>query len=219
MPHLFNGKDPTEDSPLLQDCRTKLYRARLSRGGLQRDERSFTGECGVMVAALASAGRVLGVERYLTAASDGETYLRENLRTVCDLRHCSRRGKSGGEGTLGDYAGYALALESLYHCGCGGEYLRSAAKVMTRADALFRDRERQGYFLTRDSRNLPVRPKQFWEEIGPSAQSVALKVLVDLARELPYPGLQRTARQQMDYAAGTARSFDCGYGLAALMGA
>ena len=217
VPHLYNGKQPTRDSDVLRNCRTNLYRARLTKGGLQRDERIFTGANGVMIASLATAGRILGVERYLTAASDGEAYLREHLRSKGDLQHYSRRGKSSGQGTLGDYAGYALALDSLYHCGCGGEYLRSAVKVMTRADALFGDREQQGFFLTRDSRNLPVRPKQFWEELGPSDQSVALKVLVDLAGELPYPGLVRRAREQMDYAAGTARSFDCGYALTALM--
>lgn len=218
MPHLFNGEQPEEDSLLLQDGRTQLYRSRLERGIVQRDERIFTGKNGVMIAALARAGRILGVERYLTAASDGEAFLAEHLRCGNDLQHYWRNGKVSGEAVLEDYAGYALGLYELYRCGCGQEYLRNAAKVMARADALFSDWNQDGYFLTRGNRNLPIRPKQFWEENEPSPQSIALKVLIDLAKDIPHPGLQKRAKEQMAYAAGASRSYACGYALAAMMG-
>lgn len=218
-PHLFNGDDPAEDSLLLHDGRMKLYRYRLQRSEPQRDDKVLTGHNGVMIAALARAGRVLGVERYLTAAANAEEFLRSRLVTPTDLRRYWCHGGVAGDGALEDYAGYAMGLYALYRCGCGGEYLRHAAKVMARADALFSDHEDGGYFLTRGQQNLPVRPKQLWDGSVPSGWSVALMTLAGLSREIPYPGLRSRTGELMDYAARAARGCRCGYALTAMLAA
>ena len=215
VPHLYNGEAPEEDSVLLHDCRMKLYRARLERGGLERDDKVLLGHNGVMIAALAHAGRVLGVERYLTAAYRAEVFVRSRLVSSCDLRHYWCHGAAAGDGALEDFTGYGLGLLELYRCGCGGEYLRHAAKVMTRADALFSDRDGGGWYLTRSSCHLPARPKQLWDEDVPSAWGVGLMALTGLAKEIGYPGLRSRARELMEDAAGTANS--CSYALAAMM--
>lgn len=217
VPHLFNGEDPEEDSLLLHDLRMKMYRYRLERGSPERDEKVLVGWNGVMIAALAHAGRVFGVERYLTAASNAEEFLRSRLVTRTELRRYWCHGAAAGEGALEDYAGYALGMCELYRSGAGGEYLRHAAKVMARADALFSDWDNGGYYLTRGHKNLPARPKQMWDTSVPSAWSVALKALTILAKEIPHPGLRSRTEEQLKYAAGAARSYDCGYALAAMM--
>ncbi len=217
VPHLFNGETPEEDTPLLRELRMKLYRDRLERGSPERDERILMGWNGMMIAALAHAGRVFGVERYLTAANNAEEFLRSRLVTATELRRWWYHGAAGGEGTLEDYAGYALGLIELYRSGCGGECLRHGAKVMARADALFSDWKNGGYYLTRGQRQLPARPKQVWDTELPSAWSVALRVLRLLDKEIPHPGLHRRTKEQMEYAAGVARSYPCSYALAAMM--
>ena len=217
MPHLFHSTSPHEDIPLLQTLRMKLYQDRMERGGAQTDACVLLGWNGLMIAALAHAGRVLGGERYLAAACDAEEFLRSRLVTTTELLRRWSCGGAGGEATLEDYAGYALGLVELYRAGCGGECLRRGAKVMARADALFSDWQSGGYYLTRAQGKLPVRPKPLWDEDVPSAWSIALRVLTLLAAEIPHPGLQRRSLELADFAAGVARSYDCSYALTALM--
>lgn len=217
-PNLFNGEEPAEDSLLLHDLRMKLYRDRLQRGSARRDDMVLVGHNGVMIAALAKAGRMLGVERYLTAAVNAEEFLRSRLVTATDLRRYWCHGSAAGDGALEDFAGYAMGLYELYRCGCGGEYLRHAAKVMARADALFSDHEDGGYYLTRGQRNLPVRPKQLWDGTVPSAWSIALMVLGRLSGEVHHPGLRSRTKQLQEYALRAARGCRCGYALTAMMG-
>lgn len=218
VPNLFNGEEPSEDTLLLHDLRMKLYRLRLQRGSPQRDDKVLVGHNGVMIAALARAGRVLGVERYLTAAVSAEEFLRSRLVTATDLRRYRCHGSVSGDGALEDFAGYAMGLYELYRCGCGEEYLYHAARVMARADALFSDLEHGGYFLTRGQRNLPVRPKQLWDGTVPSPWSMALMVLGRLAAEIPHPGLRSRWMELREDALRAARGCRCGYALTALMG-
>ncbi len=195
VPHLFNGDDPHEDSVLLHDLRMKLYRSRLQRGAPKRDDKIQTGENGIMIAALARAGRVLGVERYITAAANAEAFLRSRLVSPTDLRRYYCHGAAVGDGVMGDFAGYAMGLLELYRCGCGTEYLTHAAQVMARADALFSDHDKGGWVLSRGDGCLPLRP--LWQQEGdaPSDRSVALWVLTELAKELPHPGIRKRARE------------------------
>ncbi|MBQ3009668.1 MAG: thioredoxin domain-containing protein [Oscillospiraceae bacterium] len=217
VPHLYNGEEPDEDSLLLHDLRMRLYRERLSRGKPLRDEKVLLGWNGIMIASLARAGRVLGVERYLTAASNAEEFLRSRMVAPLQLSRYWCHGAVSGDGTLEDYAGYALGLYELYRSGCGGDCLRNAAKIMARADALFSDWENGGYYLSRGQRDLPVRPKQPWDTDVPSPWAVALQVLVYLSKEIRHPGLQNRTKEQTEYACSVARSYDCSYALAAMM--
>lgn len=216
VPNLYGGDEPYEDSVLLHDLRMKLYRKRLERGTPQRDDKVQTGENGIMIAALARAGRVLGIERYLTAAANAEEFLRSRLVSPTDLRRYYCHGAAAGDGVMGDFAGYAMGLLALYRCGCGTEYLTHAARLMARADALFSDHENGGWFLSRGDASLLIRPRQLWDRDLPSGWSIALRVLTELSREISHPGLrQRTARLLED-AASAARSGDCAYALTAL---
>jgi len=217
VPHLYNGETPEEDSLLLHDLRMKMYRERLEHGSLARDEKVLLGWNGIMIASLARAGRILGVERYLTAASNAEEFLRRRMVSPLQLSRYWCHGAVAGEGTLEDYGGYALGLYELYRSGCGGDCLRNAAKVMARADALFSDWEHGGYYLSRGQSGLPARPKQPWDTDVPSPWAVALQVLLYLSKEIPHPGLRSRTKEQSDYAASVARSYDCSYALAALM--
>lgn len=216
-PHLLQGDCPEEDSVLLHDLRMKLYRRRLESCVPNRDEKVLTGWNGLMIAALARAGRVLGVERYLTAAVNAEDFLRRRLVRPMELRRYWCHGTAAGDGALEDYAGYAAGLLELYASGCGGDALRNAAKLMARADALFSDWEHGGYFVSRDSRHLPANPKEPWDGAAPSAWSVALNLLVRLSKEIPHQGLARRTEEQLRYAAGVARSYDCGSALTTMM--
>ena len=217
VPHLYNGDTPEEDSLLLHDLRMKLYRYRLERSRPLRDEKVLLGWNGIMIGSLARAGRVLGVERYLTAAANGEAFLRSRLVSSLGLRRYWCHGAVRGEGTLEDYVGYALALLELYRCGCGGDCLRNAVKIMVRADALFSDREQGGYYMTRGQQYLPARPKQPWDTEVPSPCSIALQVLLHLSKEICHPGLRNRTKEQVEYALSVADRYDCGYALAAIM--
>ena len=201
----------------LHELRMKLYRDRLQRGGASMQEKILLGQNGLMIAALAKAGRTLGVHRYLTAAVGAEEFLRSRMVAPPDLRRYYCRGKVAGEGALEDYGGYAMGLYELYRCGCGEEYLCHSGRVMARGDALFSDHDRSGYFLGRDGGNLPVRPKLYAGEGLPCGWSVALGVLVKLAREIRHPGLRRRVRQLVEHGTAMAEQQPCGYALSVML--
>ena len=96
---------------------------------------------------------------------------------------------------MGDFAGYAMGLLELYRCGCGTEYLTHAARVMARADALFSDRDKGGWYVCRGDGCLPLRPIWQQREDAPSDRSVALWVLHELAKELPHPSIKKRAAE------------------------
>ena len=195
IPRLHRDDDPCEDSVLLHDLRMKLYRDRLQRGTPHRDEKVLTGENGIMIAALARAGRIFGVERYITAAANAEEFLRSRLVSPTDLRRYYCHAAAWGDGAMIDYAGYAMGLLELYRCGCGGEFLANAARVMTRADALFSNHEVGGWYLSRADGCLPMRPMWQQNTEHPSERSIALWTLTELAKEIPHPGIRKRARE------------------------
>lgn len=205
------------DGKKLHELRMKVYRHRLQAGGTAADEKILLGHNGLMIAALAKTGRVLGVQRYLTAAVAAEEFLRSRMVTPTDLRRYWCRGAVAGEGALEDYSGYAAGLYELYRSGCGEEYLCWSGRVMARGDALFTDHARKGYYLGRDGGNLPVRPKQYADGDLPCGWSIALGVLVQLGKEIRHPGLRRRVRQLLEHGAVMAARYPCGYALAVML--
>ena len=126
-----------------------------------------------------------------------QKFLRSRLVSPTDLRRYYCHGAAAGDGVMGDFAGYALGLLELYRCGCGAEYLTHAARVMARADALFSDHDKGGWFLSRGDGCLPVRPLWQQERNTPSDRSLALWVMTELAKELPHPGIKKRAAELM----------------------
>lgn len=218
VPNLLGVDAPEQDSELMSDLRADIYRFRLERSRLSRDEKILTAWNGMMIAALAKAGRVFGKEKYLNAAMSAEEFLRDALTRRGRLLLRWQGGEAKYPGTLEDYVYYAWALLELAESGCGPEYRRAARDVMDTVEELFLDDSEGGYFLsTTEDKHLPVRPKEIWDGAYPSGNAVALYVLLKLLKEDGDPVLEARAQRQMEFMSGAARSFDCPFALTAMM--
>lgn len=218
IPNLLGEHDPERDSELMSDLRADIYRFRLERSRLSRDEKILTSWNGMMIAALAKAGRVFGKEKYLNAAMGAEEFIRDALTRRGRLLLRWRAGEAKFPGALEDYVYYAWALTELADSGCGSEYMRAAAEVMDTVEVLFADAAEGGYyFCTADDPHLPVRPKEAWDGAYPSGNAVALYVLLKLQAQWNDPELSTRAQRQMNFLSGAARSYDCPFALTAMM--
>lgn len=218
VPNLLGTEHPEADTELMSDLRADIYRYRLERSRLGRDEKILTGWNGMMIAALARAGRVFGKEKYLNAAIAAAEFIQDSLTRRDRLYLCWRSGQAKLPGVLDDYVYYAWALTELYESGCGEEYLRAARDVMDTVEELFLDEKDGGYFLSsREDDLLPVRPKEIWDGAYPSGNSMALYVLLKLMKNGSDQTIQKRAAAQMSYLAGVARSYDCPFALTAMM--
>ena len=94
-----------------------------------------------------------------------------------------RDGDAAGEGKLEDYACYSLALLALYRVTFQTDYLKRAAAWTKLLLEQFFDRENGGcYLYAKDGEQLIVRTKETYDGAMPSGNSVAARVLQQLAQ-------------------------------------
>ena len=131
--------------------RPLLYRARQQRIPPALDDKIITSWNGMMISAMAEAGRVLGVDRYVGGARRAADFLLRVHRTRDGtLLRTSRHGRAHLNAVLEDYAYLAEGSEDVRG---GMEPLRAAMP--------WRRLHWRGWHITSTARNfvrLPLRP-------------------------------------------------------------
>lgn len=220
IPNLLENADYEQEPPMLSEMRGKLYRYRLTRAKLHKDDKALTSWNGLMIAALAKAFRVLGDRDYLLAAQRARAFIMEKLTTPDGrlwLRW--RDGDAAHPGQLDDYAFYAWALLELYAADFDAACLREAARLMDQVQERFQDKKRGGFFLTaQDAEQLIARPKEDYDGALPSGNSVAGFVLTRLWKLTGEEKWRDSAERQLAFLAGRVRESPTGhtFGLLAL---
>lgn len=189
-------------------CR-RLTAFRRRRWPLHRDDKVLTSWNAMMIAALAKADRVLGEERYLTAAQEAQLFLKTRL-TQPDGRLWLRwRDQEPAiEGQLDDYAFYCWALLELYEASFAPALLQEAAGLADRMTELFWDEADGGFYRTAaQSERLIVRQKDSFDSGTPSGGAAAGLALAKLARLTGAERFRTHARRQLDWLAGEAMDY------------
>jgi len=181
---------PTEVAARLDEARLRLFEARLSRPRPHRDDKVLTAWNGLMIAALARAGRVVpgfaeddgaGGARYLHSARRAAAFIHRRLwqPAAGTLLRRFRAGEAGIEGYAEDYAYLIFGLLELFQADGDPEWLEWAIELQRRQDALFWDEEKGGWFSTtgRDPSVL-VRMKEDYDGAEPAASSVSVMNLL-----------------------------------------
>lgn len=203
------------------DCR-KLYKYRLDRARLHKDDKILVSWNGWMIAACAKAGAVLEEEKYLEMAVGAEAFIHKNLVKNGRLMVRYRDNDAAGEGKLDDYASYALGLLVLYEVTFQTDYLRRAADYGETMVEQFFDAEHGGFYLyAKDGEQLIVRTKETYDGAIPSGNSAAARVLETLSRITGEPRWQKVLEKQLRYMAGAMEGYPSGhsYGLLTMMNA
>ncbi|MFN0011273.1 MAG: thioredoxin domain-containing protein [Phycisphaerales bacterium] len=174
-----------------------LLAARHARKQPRLDDKILTSWNGLMIAALADAGRLLNQPAWIDAADRAATaVLRHALTPAGTLRRTRRAAAPAAvEGILDDYAMLASGLLALARTG-GADRLAQAEGLVAEAESTFAD-PRGGFFDTRaDQPDLFVRARSTYDGAIPSAISVMIANLVGLA--------ERTGNAQHARRAGAA---------------
>jgi uncharacterized protein len=162
--------------------RERLFSDRERRPKPARDDKVVASWNGLLLAALAEAGRRLHREDWLDAAGRLAEFL---LGTMSDeqgrLHRTWRDGRTGAPGFLPDYADVANGLLELHAATGALRWLEEANRLAAVAVELFADDERGGFFLSAGE-ELVARRKDLEDQPTPSGNSMLAWVLLRLAR-------------------------------------
>jgi uncharacterized protein YyaL (SSP411 family) len=180
---------------LLAEGGADLMAARAERERPMRDDKVLTGWNGLMIAALAHAGRLLG-----------EADLVEHARRCADMLLTKARRDNGGlwrrgwmgtfgiDGFLEDYANLARGLLALYQATFEERWLLEAHALARHALAHFSDSESPLlFFAADDAPQVLVRKKETHDNVIPSSNAVMAEVLFQLADYFGDPSLSERA--------------------------
>jgi len=181
IPHLKAWTNNTL-SAQLEGIRQRLLDARSTRIRPFLDDKILTDWNGLMIAALAKAGRVLHESKYVKAAEKSANFLLKTMQDKHGLLHRYRHGDAAIMANLDDYSFLTWGLIELYEANFDAHYLQSAMTLNQTMLEKFQGKS-GGLFLTaNDAEPLLVRPMEAWDGALPSGNAVAAHNLIRLSR-------------------------------------
>lgn len=168
------GLSVAEFLPRLADFRQRLLNYRSQRTRPLLDDKIITGWNGLMIGALAQAGRYLARADLIDAARRAALFVRKNLVSPAGrLLRCWRRGKAEITSFFEDYAFLIHGLLELFRSDYNSEWLKWAVELHEQAVALFAGRQPGSYYETpADGEKLLFRPRNITDGALPSARSL-----------------------------------------------
>ncbi len=172
------GQEEVEKS--LEEVRKELLAARQARQPPQLDDKILTDWNGLMLAALAAAGRILQDAQYTQAAISSAQFLISRMQDKQGrLLHRYKDGEAAIPGFLDDYAFFVWGLLELYQTTNQQEYLQQASRLTRSMLKHFQDQKQGGLFMCADdAETVLYRPKEILDGAIPAGNSVALNNLV-----------------------------------------
>ncbi len=179
----------------IRRVRPLLYAARKQRVPPGLDDKVITAWNGMMISAMAEAGRVLGSSKYLDAARRAADFLLGLHRTAEGrLLRTSRQGRAHLDAVLEDYAYLGEGLIDLYEAGGEGRYLTAAQDLADRLIASFQDRAQGGFFTTsQEHEALILRGREGADGATPSGNAVTASLLARLSFHVDRQDLREAA--------------------------
>ena len=178
------GLEVAEMEQRLAGAKAKLYDVRAQRVWPGLDDKVLTAWNGLMLAAFAEAGRILGRADYTAVAQQNAQFLYETMRSKNGrlLRTWKAGSKAKYNAYLEDYAYLADGLLALYQSNFDEQWFvwaRELAKMML---THFSDEQHGGFYDTSDDHEqLIQRPKDVQDNATPSANAMAAQVLLKLS--------------------------------------
>ncbi|WHH60752.1 thioredoxin domain-containing protein [Petroclostridium sp. X23] len=195
--HVKGNVNEQEDNILA--LRQRVFTHREKRIHPYKDDKILTSWNGLMIAAMAIGGRVLGNDSYTEAAEKAVQFIFKNLiREDGRLLARYRDGESAYPAYVDDYAFMVGGLIELYQTTYKPFYLQKAISVNNEMLKYFWDEEKGGLFMYgKDGEQLIVRPKEVYDGAIPSGNSVAALNFLRLARLTGDQELEQLADKQL----------------------
>ncbi len=161
----------------------KLFHTREQRVRPLLDDKILSDWNGLMIGALAYAGRVLEETEYIELAMSAEAFLHRELVDDGALSHRFRNGIRGVEGQLNDHGFVIFAYIELYEATLDPVYLERALYWQRQADELFLDPTDSSYTMSaKQTEDLLYLPKKYEDGAIPSGNSIMFYNGIRLSR-------------------------------------
>tara|TARA_Y100000996_G_scaffold44678_1_gene30886 strand:+ start:102 stop:2288 length:2187 start_codon:yes stop_codon:yes gene_type:complete len=189
--------------------RSKIYKSRESRVHPQKDDKILTDWNGLMISALARAGAIIKNDKYILAAQKSTDFLIDNLiNEEGALLKRYRKGISGIDGMIEDYAFFIWGLLELYQITFKDEYINLAVKLSDYQIEHFWDSENHGFYFTSNlSESLIMRSKEIYDGAIPSGNSVSACNYIKLSKILSRKDYEDIAIKLIDAFASTLNKY------------
>jgi uncharacterized protein YyaL (SSP411 family) len=175
----------------------KLRAARRTRKMPRVDDKALTDWNGMMIAALARGGALLGEPRYTKAAERAADFVLIRLKGKDGtLLHAWRQGSAKIPAFLDDYAWLIRGLLALHETTGDARWLREAERLADEMERRLRDPQ-GGYLLSEAKPSLLFQPKKVADSAVPSGNAVAVLDLLDLAKRTGKPVYRERAGQAL----------------------
>ena len=178
------GKTPVQVASALERARVTLLALRARRPRPHLDDKVLTAWNGLMIAAFARAGRLLGRDDYVADAQRAAAFIQAELWRAADatLLRRFRQGQAGVEGYAEDYAYLISGLLELFQADGDPAWLEWALTLQRRQDELFWDDNEGGWFSTTGTDpSVLLRLKEEYDGAEPAASSVSVLNLLVIA--------------------------------------
>jgi uncharacterized protein len=169
----------------IADLRAKLFSKRNSRKQPHKDDKIVTGLNGLMIGALAYAGRKLDEKQYTRTAIKAADFILNNLEGEQNhLLRTYRQGRAKVPAFLDDYAYMAEGLLELFEATGDVRWAQESKRLADIMLNEFEDKETGGFFFPSASvKNLLIRSKNLSEGGNvPAACGIAAVVLLEISR-------------------------------------
>jgi uncharacterized protein YyaL (SSP411 family) len=206
-------------SLMLDAVREPLMAERDRRVRPHRDEKVIAGWNGLMLRAVAEAGRVLARDDLLEMAGANAEFLLTALQKDGRMRRSYKDGRARLAGYLEDQAAVADGLLSLYEASFEPRWLEALRLLVKEMVAAFWDEQQEAFFDTAaDQPSLVVRPQDPTDNAIPSGTSMAIDVLLRAGRLLDEPSWSAMGQRALERLAPTGAKAPLAFGrlLAAL---
>ncbi len=189
----------------LQPLKDKLLAARAKRVRPGLDDKALADWNGLMIAALARAGALLGEAAWVALAARAFAGVRQTMVVDGRLGHSYRAGRLLRPGLASDLAAMARAGIALHEATGDPAPLLDAQSFLAELETHYADPATGAYFLTADDADaLVMRPLSSLDEALPNYNAVAADALVRLAAHLGDDDLRARADRVIGALSGAA---------------
>lgn len=178
----MNALNAEELHRQMSQMRQKLFEVRERRVHPAKDDKILADWNGLMIAALAKAGRALGKKEYTVAARRSFDFVLASMRDGEQLLHRWRDGEAAVPAFLDDYAFLAWGALELYETTFEATLLGQARQLCDDALRLFGDETGGFRQSSAEHEQLIVPVKEAYDGAIPSGNSVMASVLARLGK-------------------------------------
>jgi uncharacterized protein YyaL (SSP411 family) len=149
-----------------------------------------------MISSFTDGFKVTGNEEYLNGAKRASTFILQKMRQDDHLMRVFNKGRCNVKGYSEDYAFFIQALLDLYEATFEVKWLKEADDLNRKMIGQFWDEKKGGFFFTGEgNESLVARSKNPYDNVTPSANSVAVFNLLRLGYLTGEDSLRKKAEQ------------------------